>query len=284
MKLALTVAVATLAIAPFAVSASTVVVTDFDPGSPWTQTRDSGDATVGIVDLTGSGGALENDAPLPGGAVRFETTANTADAADIGAVGNFGTVRDIFNADLSFSYSLFKEDVGAAENAPALKLSFSNPDVTGSGIDRGFVQLIFEPYWNQPGFQGSSRPVPTGEWLDYSIGFDSGLFWATGGFGEPSGAGGPPLRTLEGWLAAFNADFDDAVLFTVAIGVGTNNPNLVSYVDNVRITGTNLDGTFDFEAAGGVGVIPVPAALPLLGGGLAMLGVVGWRKRRTGLA
>ncbi|MGY6634241.1 MAG: PEP-CTERM sorting domain-containing protein [Alkalilacustris sp.] len=283
MKLALTVAAASLAIAPFAVSASTVV-TDFGAGSPWVQTRDQGDASVAIVDLTGAGGNLENDAPLPGGAVRFETTANSSDAADIGVVGNFGTVRDIFNGDLSFSYSLFKEDVGAAENAPALKLSFFNPDVTGTGIDSGFVQLIFEPYWNQPGFQGSSRPVPTGEWLDYDIGFESGLFWATGGFGEPSGAGGPPLRTLAGWLDAFNADFDDAVLFTVAIGVGTNNLNLVSYVDNVTIAGTALDGTFDFEAAGGVGVIPVPAALPLLGGGLAMLGFVGWRKRRSGLA
>ena len=283
MKLALTAAVATLAIAPFAVSASTLV-TDFEAGSPWQQTLQAGGGSVEIVDLTGAGGALESDAPLPGGAVRFETTNDGADRAEIAVEGNFGTVSNIFNENLSFSYSLFKGDVGPPANTPALKLGFVNSGVTGTGIDRGFVQLIFEPYWNQPGSAGASQPVPTDEWLDYDIGFDSGLFWATGGFGEESGGGGPPLRTLEGWLNTFNAGFNDAVLFAVAIGVGTNNPNTLSFVDNVSIAGTSLDGTFDFEVAGAPGVIPVPAALPLLGGGLAMLGLVGWRKRRAGHA
>ena len=68
-------------------------------------------------------------------------------------------------------------------------------------------------------------------------------------------------------------------VFFEANGVGAaNDPNFEGQVrvllDNIKI------GTLDGEEPP-PGVIPLPAALPLLGGALAVMGFMGWRKRHT---
>ena len=67
-------------------------------------------------------------------------------------------------------------------------------------------------------------------------------------------------------------------LLSVSIGLGTFNPNNIGYVDNVEISGTLADATYDFEA---VTPVPVPAALPLLLAGLGGLGLAARRKRKA---
>jgi len=226
--------------------------------------------TAEILSLKGQGGNLENDAPLPTGALRLTTTDNP-DKADVGrAVGN-PIVGDAFNETLSLSFSIFKEDTSNDFAAPALKLGFFNGDFGGDG----FVQLIFEPTWNIVGSEGASSAVPTGEWLTFDISLDSGLFWNTGGFGQANSAGGPPLLTLQEWLDTFDDAFADAIITSLGIGQGSFNADTVGYVDSVNVTLGNTSFSTDFE-------IPAPATLALFGMGLLGAGVAAGRRRRRG--
>ena len=238
-------------------------VNDFS--GDWSQSTTAA-GTAEIVDLTGEGGNLETNAPLPTGALTMTTTDNS-DKADVSrSVGN-PTVSDIFNADLAFSYTVFKESTSNQFAAPALKLGFFNGDFSGDG----FVQLIFEPTWNIAGAAGTSSAVPTGDWLTFDIGLDDGLFWNTGGFGQANSAGGPPLKTLSGWLGDFDAAFADATLVGMGVGLGSFNPDTVAYVDDVQASFNGQQVvSANFEAA----KVPIPATIFLMIAGLLGLGAV----------
>jgi len=261
--------------APLAANAAPVTVSDFD-AQPWDRTLIAAGGTAEIVSLAGKGGNLEGNAPLPTGAARLTTTNDNASRAEVQFIpdGGFGLVSDIFNNDLSFSYSMFKGATGAAFPAPTLKLQFYNENpALGQG---GYTQLIFEPSWNMPGSEGSSTAVTSGDWLDFTVNLNSGLFWTSGGFGQANGAGGPPLLTLDGWQSTFNADFANANLFGMSIGLGSYNPDQIGYFDNVQARAGQLDVTFNFEAASAV---PIPATLPLLAVGLLALAGMARRRR-----
>ena len=237
LKYAVTLAAITIGVLASG-SASATIITEIGGSSPWQNDSTSGNGAYEIVNLTGLGGNLENDAPLPTGAVKLTTGADNSDRAQIGIADSFGRVGDILNQNISFSYSFLKVDSGNIAAAPSLKLTFLNPNYQGDG----YVQLVYEPYWNL----GSS--VTTDEWLDMDISFTDGLFWNTGGFGQANSAGGPPLLNLAGWLNAFDSGFEDAQLIGLSIGVGTYNQNQIGYFDNVVISGTEADGSYDFEA------------------------------------
>lgn len=237
--------------------AATEVVTTIDPFSVsptpgvWyaNDIRNAGTAT--IESLVGLGGDLENAAPLPVGAVLLTTTSDNADKAEIGVPGDFGLVSDIIDGSFQLAYSYYKANNGSAFAAPSIKLvffNFTSPCPSPSGDC--FVTLVYEPTWNQPGFEGSSSAVPTDAWTDVAITNTSGLFWGTGGFGQPNTAGGPPLRTLDEWLTAFDSDFGGATLVTVSVGVGTFNQDQIGYFDDVSLVTTGpspVDVTYDFE-------------------------------------
>lgn len=101
-------------------------------------------------------------------------------------------------------------------------------------------------------------------------------------FGIGSSAGGPPLRTLSEWLTAFNgADangFSESSLVGVSVGMGTYNKNEIGLFDDVSISGTSADATYDFQVAA---PIPLPAAGWLLLSALGGLGLVARRRRKA---
>ncbi|KKN17709.1 hypothetical protein LCGC14_0963050 [marine sediment metagenome] len=268
------IVLATTFMAAMPVAAFAAPITDLD-NQPWQRSLTTEGGTAEIVDLTGLGGNLENNAPLPTGAVKLQTGSASGSRAEIQLLpdGGFGTVNDLFNSNLSFGYSMYKGGTGAAEPAPSFKMQFYNPEPVQ---DRdGYMELVFEPYWNQPGSEGASSAVPMGDWIDYSVDITSGLLWSTGGFGTGNSGGGPPLLTLQDWLSTLNSDFGDASLFGISLGLGSNTPDQIGYVDNVRVNAGNYSRTFDFEASSEV---PAPASLPLLLIGL--LGVAAKRLRR----
>jgi len=245
-----------LAAAPTAWAATTVVssIAPFSSNPTpdvWYENDVRLDGAASIESLVGLGGNLESAAPLPTGAVQLTTTGNDGDKAEIGVPGNFGLAGDILDGDFALSYGYYKAVSGNAFAAPSIKLVFFNfTSPCPSPSNDCFVTLVYEPTWNQPGSEGSSALVPTESWTDVSISNTSGLFWGTGGFGEPNTAGGPPLRTLDEWLSQFDSSFAGATLVTVSVGVGTFNQDQLGYFDNVSLFTTGpvaTDITWDFE-------------------------------------
>lgn len=235
--------------------------------------------TASIQDLTGLGGNLETAAPLPTGAARLTTGFDNNDKAEIGVVPVFGgasTKAGDILADATFTleYSFHKAAVagGNAFAAPAIKLTFFSSTFAGDG----FGTLVYEPTWNQPGNLGSSVAVPTDQWTNVTIDLNNGLFWWTGGFGQPNTAGGPPLRTLSDWGGEFDPGFSDADLVLLSVGVGTFNQGQNGYFDNVGITRAGQTTTYDFQAATAV---PEPSSALLFGIGLIGLGMLLRRRR-----
>lgn len=242
-----------------------VIVTNFAPFSAnptpgvWymNDVRDTG--TASIVDLTGAGGDLESNQPLPSGAARLTTEFANNDKGEVGLPNAFGQPNDIWSSlGISYAYHKASNPGQNAFAAPSLKLTVFNPtcDDPASSNDC-FGTLVYEPTWNQPSNPGASVAVPTDVWTTVTVDANSGLFWWTGGFGQPNTAGGPPLQTLAQWAASFSSDFGDAQLVLVSIGVGTFNQGQIGYFDNVSIShgfGPGFAEIYDFEPPA-----PVPA-------------------------
>lgn len=279
---------AILLTAGLASPASAVLVDQLQPGAncntmgadEWCINLQAGAGDASIVDLTGAGGDLETNQPAPIGAARLSTGASTSDRAEIGTNVQFGASSFLNSAQLGYSY--FKQTTGATDEnlfaAPSLKLAIFAAGC-GAGVDC-FGQLIYEPNWNQ-GTGGSSQP-PADAWQDVLIdsstgagGTSDGGWWWTGGFGEASGAGGPPIRSLAEWDDLFTngslaTEYADANVVFVSVGLGTFNLENVGYVDNVIVGTTGGSSTtYDFEPASAVSA---PASLGLLVAGLVGAG------------
>lgn len=219
----------------------------------WFESTVTGAGVVGTADLTGAGGDLENGQPLPTGAGLLTTQFDNGDRAHVGVADSYGQMGDIL-ATLQFGYSSYKAS-NAGQNAaasPSLKITISDANCNDpSSAGDCYGQLIFEPYWNQVGHEGTSFNPPLDTWQSWSLDADTGLFWWSGGFGQANSAGGPPLRTLNEWLGVFNSDFPTADLLLVEIGVGSYNQGQVGYFDDVSIShsrGTGYSVSYDFEA------------------------------------
>lgn len=223
-----------------------------------------GGATSELVSLVGEGGNLENNAPLPNGALKLTTGLSNNDRAEVGLAGDFGLVSDILTSTTTFSYDYFRTNVDGGNTfaAPALKLGFFNGGCA-QGADC-FFQLIYEPY------QTPNSALVDGDWTSVDIDFANGSFWTTGGFGIANGAGGPPLYTIEELLDTANGDFAGATLFSIAFGLGTFNQGVTGYVDNFSYTLGQYTASFDFEAA----EVSAPSVIGLFGLTLMGFGLV----------
>ncbi len=233
--------------------------------------RENGTAT--IADLTGLGGDLENNQPLPTGAALLTTGLSNADKAEVGTFDDFGDAATVLGT-IDLGYNYYKQTVagGNVAAAPAMKIALFAFGGTGDN----FGQLVYEPTWNG----GPTADAWQAEAIDSSTGGGgndaTGGWWWTGGF-EIGGSPGPPIRSLDEWVTAFQAsdptDFATARMVGVSIGVGTFNQGQIGYVDNVSIAipgGTNV--TYNFQA------IPEPGTIALSG-----IGLLGWfasRRRR----
>ncbi len=257
-------ALASLACLLHNASASTVTVDHFNayPATPvadqWytTDVRPGGSASIQTAPAVG---------PLGSSAARLTTDSTNASKAEVGTFANFGSAAFVLN-NVQLSYSYYKTANGVENaNAPSLKLQLFNSS-TGS-----FGTLVYEPYWNAGG------TVPANSWQNVSItpstgagNPSSGGWWWTGGFGHPNSFGGPPLQSLQEWLAAFQtgsgaADFMGASVIQLSMGVGSFQPNqLADYFDAVHIQVGGINRTYDFES---------PSAVPESGTTFAMLGL-----------
>jgi hypothetical protein len=254
-------ALVSLTVFGFSATAGATIVSTIEPFSAtptpgvWYESDTRAGGTVGIADLTGMGGPLENTAPLPVGAALVTTGMDNADKAEIGLTDAFGTPNNILSS-FSMSYRYFKATVSGGNDAaaPSVKIAFWNAAYDAVDGQDGFVQLVYEPYANL-----GSNPTPD-VWTLASIDENTGVFWATGGFGQASSAGGPPYRTLAEWKTVFASEFGDAEMTPIAIGVGTYNQGQEGYIDQVEIShssGGGYSGSFDFDM-----VPPVPMSSP----------------------
>jgi len=237
--------------------------------------------TASIVDFTGLGGNLENGQPLSTGAVKLTTDLTNAAKAEIGTFGDFGIASATLR-NISLGYSFYKQSVDGGNTfaAPSIKLTIYAEGGTGDN----YGTLVYEPYWNN----GNQAISPTNAWQTVSIdsstgaGVDALAGWTwNGGFGIGSGAGGPPIRSLAEWVAAFTtadgADFANAHIVGLSMGVGSYNPGQIGYFDNVSILTSDMNVSYDFEVPA---VVPVPGAVILGSIGVAF---VGWFKKRKSL-
>ena len=212
---------------------------------------------MSITDLTGSGGDLETNQPLPNAAVMLTTDFTNAAKAEIGVYNEYGLAGDIIaSLQLAYNYHKATNPGQNASASPSLKLAFYNPvcaDPDSAGDCYG--ELIWEAYQ-----QGGGNPdVDT--WTPVSIDSTTGTFWWTGGFGFPSGGGGGKQETLAQWLSDFDSDFPGASLIRVSVGVGTYNQGQIGYFDNVSIAhgfGGGFDEVYDFELPAPVETTPIP--------------------------
>ncbi len=257
----------------FAYSATTTVSV-FAPYSAtptdgvWYEMRVEAGGAASIVDLSGVGGNLENNQPLPVGAALLTTGSDNADVAHVGVADSYGNASDILtDSSLAIAYSFYKGSAGDlnAFAAPAIRLTLNNPLAVGDG----YGSLVYEPYWQTDPI----ATVPTDDWITEEISSTTGLFWWDGGFGQANSFGGPPLRTLSDWVTVFDSEFADAELVALSVGVGTYNQGQTGYFDDVSISYTGYDEAYDFEP------IPEPATAWMVLIGLIGLFVCGRRER-----
>ncbi len=265
-------------------ASATIVVNSLDGSMQWLNTSLAG-GNAEIVDLTGIGGNLENNNPLPTGALKVTTGFSNDDKGEIGMNGDFGLASGVLN-DIILGYDYYKQDVSGGNifAAPSIKLTL----FTQGGTGDNWGTLVYEPTWNQAGTTGSTAP-PTNEWQTVDINSTTGTgvdayggWWWTGGFGEGNGAGGPPLRSLSEWVTAFSAsdptDFSNAHVVGINIGVGRYNQGQIGYFDNVSIQTSSgqINVTYDFEVGAAV---PEPTTMILFGLGLLSFAGVSRKKQ-----
>lgn len=217
-----------------------------------------------IVDLTGQGGDLENNAPAGKGVVKLQTTSDGSSRSEVVLNGNLGTVGDFISGG-SVSYDYYHES-GAPNTNIMPSLKFTVLDTTDNNGD-GFATFIFEEVYN-----GGVGAFNT--WHNISLDGDTGNFWNTTLYGAN---GAVYNNTFADWLTVYGNTFLDGIITSIAFGLGSGTPLQTGYIDNVQFTNGQISIAADFEVA----AVPLPAALPLYGTGLVLMGLLGWRKRRS---
>jgi hypothetical protein len=186
--------------------------------------------------------------PFGNGALRL-TVDGTDDKATLALPG----LSDPFAADLNFEYAwLVVGDETPTASAPAIKILIDTTEANSTSdlsVDRGEDGsdkiLVYEPYLNAPKLDDTWTPemiTPMGG-LWWLVNLNSTTVLPPGGTGD--------LRTLDQWVIDFAAaGLSGATIRSLQIGVGSGNPNQVSYVDYLIYSNTGLGTTttWDFDA------------------------------------
>ncbi|MCX5659276.1 MAG: Ig-like domain-containing protein [Planctomycetota bacterium] len=154
-----------------------------------------------------------------------------------GGLSNFGA-----------SYHWYR-NAGAGLAAPAIKLGIDTSDanVSTNPFDAGYDKvLVYEPYQNHTTVDNT--------WTAESIDQNNGLWWLIDIGG--AGANQAVTKTLGQWLndPTYGARLSAGLIAKLQIGIGSDNPNLDSYVDDLRfmsqawLNGPVRTTDVDFEA------------------------------------
>lgn len=253
---------------------ATVVTVIQDPAVAYQWSVSAGTPT--IIDVAGQGGDLETNAPAGTGVLKLDTTGGV-DKSEVVLNGPFGTVSDFINSTGTISFDYYQEGGAPLSSiAPAFKFSVFDPDFDGDD----FATFIYEPYYQV--FSSPAKPANTDPvkdvWTHVEIDVDDGFFWHTGIYDDPGSSDYD--NTFTDWVNQFGVEFENAIIGQLFFGIGGDTPDQVGYIDNVQFTDGQFSQVYDFEVA----AVPIPAALPLYGSGLALMGLFGWRKRRRQIA
>lgn len=253
--------VASALLLSFSATASAETITSLtNPGS-WANNSSNG-GNGQIIDVAGQGGNLESNAPAGTGVLELSTSAGSSSKAEVKILGNFGTIGDFLNGG-SMGYDYYQASGGPSSTiAPALK--FEVLDFSDNSGD-GYATFIYEPVYN-------NGVGAYDTWQNVGITGDNGDFWHTTLYGA---SGVAYDNTILDW-ASLLSSMQDAVITSIIFGIGSGTPDELGYVDNFYFNNGDLGITADFE----VSAVPLPAALPLYGAGLAAMGLVGWARKR----
>ncbi len=250
---------------------ATVVTVIQDPLVPFQWSVSAG--TPEIVDVTGEGGDLENNAPAGTGVLKLDTTGGV-DKSEVVLQGPFGTVSDFIGSTGTISFDYYQQSGAPLSTiAPAFKFSVFDADFAGDG----FATFIYEPYYQvftSPPKAANTDPVKD-VWTHVEIDLDTGFFWHTGIYGDP--AASDYDNTINDWISQFGVEFENAFIWELFFGIGSGTPDQVGYIDNIQFSEGQFSQVYDFELE----TVPLPAALPLYATSLAIFGAVGWRRRRN---
>lgn len=121
--------------------AGAATVNGFGPGSSWADGSTAG-GTAEIVNLTGTGGNLESNAPDNNDAAKITTADDNASRAEVGTGANFGQVSDIFNgASLSVTHGTMMVPI-LRQRLHISNWRSTTPLIPGMGMVNSFTSLI----------------------------------------------------------------------------------------------------------------------------------------------
>jgi len=217
-------------------------------------------------------------APLasPGTQALRQQTVTSSSKAQIGYLPTGGYGSGITTFSLEYTWHATN-----LADSPSFKLLIDTSDTNLSSTtanDRGenlFDKiLVFEPY--EP-LNGQNIED---EWVTTQIDLNTGTWWVVdldGSAAANTGIGGD-RRTLADWYntsgsSSVAAELSTGTIVGVQLGLGSGNPGVDSYVDELDYTINSTSESFNF----GVGVVPEPTSAVLL---LGAAGLLALRRRR----
>lgn len=197
-----------------------------------------------------------------------------------------GTVRAAIAAGILFAGSAAATAApmwntvvtGGFDNGYATSITYDVNAARGSANDRGNAENALGAH------DGSFFEIGFGSYIDLTFGtlFDTSVTVFEITFGN-----------VLNWPESAQIFVGDGVDFQLIASIGNDDAQgggvfpiaFAGTFDTVRIKDTSptrglTTGGFDVDAVR-VTPVPLPAALPLLGAGLAVLGFVGWRRRQA---
>ena len=203
--------------------ADSMITVDPDNAEGWTAAANVAAGTTTYVDGAPAG--------LGASSLQLKTTSSNLDKA------TYGHAENIQLSELT-SASYWTKQVASSSLGGSASMTFA---VDLNGDNTWDTNLVYEPYW-QNELSPDPDPVVAGEWQKWDV--KDGMFWSTKSYGAGdaalvAGAGGAPFYSLDSVLA----DYPDAKLMVIGVGVGSTNPDYTIGVDGVELNGV----TYNFE-------------------------------------